>query len=101
MLPATDRRTLQNPPITAGFFVLHRRRCPTGRVNKNRSPRSALAHGQFADAGASRTPAAHWIGRSAVCDPVLVTTRTPDDIPDFNARLIKEITRRIHSRRHA
>jgi protease I len=32
---------------------------------------------------------AKWVDRSVVCDQFLVTSRKPEDIPDFNAEMIK------------
>ena len=41
-----------------------------------------------------------WSDESVVCDQGLVTSRQPDDIPDFNAKLIEEIAEGIHAGQH-
>ena len=44
---------------------------------------------------------ARWVNESVVCDQGLVTSRTPDDLPDFNAKLIEEIAEGVHAGQHA
>lgn len=39
---------------------------------------------------------ADWVDEAVVCDQGLVTSRTPDDIPDFNAKMIEEFAEGIH-----
>jgi len=40
---------------------------------------------------------ANWVDRSVVTDNGLVTSRKPDDIPDFNRKMIEEFAEGIHS----
>ncbi|ATC64007.1 protease [Nibricoccus aquaticus] len=42
-----------------------------------------------------------WSDEAVVCDQGLVTSRQPDDIPDFNAKLIEEIAEGIHAGQHS
>lgn len=39
---------------------------------------------------------ANWVDRSVVTDNGLVTSRKPDDIPDFNRKMIEEFAEGIH-----
>jgi protease I len=41
---------------------------------------------------------ANWVDEEVVVDKGLVTSRTPDDLPAFNARMIEEIAEGIHQR---
>lgn len=40
---------------------------------------------------------AHWVDREVVVDQGLVTSRKPDDIPAFNAKMIEEFTEGRHA----
>lgn len=42
---------------------------------------------------------ADWVDEEVVCDKGLVTSRTPKDLPAFNAKLVEEIKEGIHARR--
>jgi protease I len=44
---------------------------------------------------------AHWEDQSVVVDQGLVTSRTPDDLPDFNRKMIEEFAEGKHSGQHA
>lgn len=44
---------------------------------------------------------AEWIDQAVVTDQGLITSRTPDDIPAFNRKLIEEIAEGVHSGQHA
>lgn len=39
---------------------------------------------------------AHWVDQEVVCEQGLVTSRKPDDLPAFNAKLIEEIAEGTH-----
>ncbi len=39
---------------------------------------------------------ANWVDEEVVCDGGLVTSRKPDDIPAFNAKMIEEIAEGVH-----
>lgn len=39
---------------------------------------------------------ATWVDEEVVCDQALVTSRTPDDLPAFNAKLVEEIAEGVH-----
>jgi protease I len=41
---------------------------------------------------------AQWIDAEVVVDNGLVTSRKPDDIPAFNAKLVEEIAEGVHAR---
>ena len=41
---------------------------------------------------------AHWVDEEVVVDNGLVTSRKPDDLPAFNAKLIEEIAEGVHQR---
>jgi protease I len=41
---------------------------------------------------------AEWVDREVVVDNGLVTSRSPDDLPVFNAKMIEEIAEGIHER---
>lgn len=47
-----------------------------------------------------RNAGGDWVDREVVTDEGLVTSRKPDDIPAFSAKLIEEISEGIHDRRH-
>ena len=40
---------------------------------------------------------ANWVDASVVTDNGLVTSRKPDDIPDFNRKMIEEIAEGVHT----
>jgi protease I len=40
---------------------------------------------------------ANWVDRAVVVDQGLVTSRTPDDLPAFNKKMIEEIMEGVHS----
>ena len=42
---------------------------------------------------------AQWVDEEVVVDKGLVTSRKPDDLPAFNAKMIEEIAEGIHARR--
>lgn len=42
-----------------------------------------------------------WVDQEVVTDQGLVTSRTPDDIPAFNAKMLEEFGEGIHERRAA
>jgi len=44
---------------------------------------------------------ADWVDESVVVDQGLVTSRKPDDIPDFNDKMLEEIAEGIHAGQHA
>lgn len=44
---------------------------------------------------------ANWIDQAVVTDQGLVTSRTPDDLPDFNAKFVEEVAEGVHSGQHA
>lgn len=44
---------------------------------------------------------ARWEDQSVVVDQGLVTSRTPDDLPDFNRKMIEEFAEGKHSGQHA
>ncbi len=44
---------------------------------------------------------ANWSDQEVVCDQGLVTSRKPDDLPAFNAKLIEEIGEGKHRGQHA
>lgn len=39
---------------------------------------------------------AHWVDQEVVVDNGLVTSRTPDDLPAFNKKMIEEIAEGVH-----
>lgn len=41
---------------------------------------------------------AKWVDEEVVCDRGIVTSRTPDDLPAFNAKLIEEFAEGKHNR---
>lgn len=43
-----------------------------------------------------RNAGADWVDEECVCDQGLVTSRTPDDLPAFNAKLVEEIEEGQH-----
>lgn len=45
-----------------------------------------------------RNAGANWVDEEVVCDQGLVTSRKPDDIPAFSAKMIEEIKEGIHAR---
>jgi protease I len=48
-----------------------------------------------------RNAGGNWVDQAVVVDQGLVTSRTPDDIPAFNAKLIEEIAEGKHDGRRA
>lgn len=44
---------------------------------------------------------ATWVDESVVVDRGLVTSRSPKDLDDFNAKLIEEISEGVHAGQHA
>jgi len=48
-----------------------------------------------------RNAGAEWVDEEVVVDNGLVTSRTPDDIPRFNEKMLEEIAEGIHDRQHA
>lgn len=42
---------------------------------------------------------ATWVDEEVVCDQGLVSSRTPDDLPAFNDKLVEEIAEGIHPQR--
>jgi protease I len=44
---------------------------------------------------------ANWVDEEVVVDEALVTSRNPDDLPAFNAKLIEEINEGKHDMQHA
>lgn len=44
---------------------------------------------------------AHWVDQEVVVDKGFVTSRNPDDLPAFNAKLIEEIKEGKHADQHA
>lgn len=44
---------------------------------------------------------ADWVDEEVVCDQGLVTSRKPDDIPAFNAKMVEEIAEGIHAGQRA
>jgi protease I len=44
---------------------------------------------------------AKWVDESVVCDQGLVTSRNPDDIPDFNDKIVEELREGVHAGQHA
>ena len=41
---------------------------------------------------------AKWEDSECVCDSALVTSRNPDDLPAFNAKVIEEIKEGVHKK---
>ena len=83
-----------------------------------RKPVAAICHGPWTliNAGAVRgrtmtswpslrvdlqNAGAQWVDREVVVDGGLVTSRKPDDIPAFNAKMIEEFAEGEHTRRAA
>jgi len=48
-----------------------------------------------------RNAGGDWVDREVVTDEGLVTSRKPDDIPAFSAKMIEEISEGAHDRRHS
>ena len=48
-----------------------------------------------------RNAGGEWVDAEVVVDQGLVTSRTPDDIPAFNAKMLEEFAEGIHARRFA
>jgi len=44
---------------------------------------------------------ATWIDESVVTDNGLVTSRSPKDLQDFNAKMLEEFAEGVHVRQHA
>lgn len=81
-------------------------------------PVSAICHGPWliVEAGAAKgrkmtsfpsirtdlkNAGAHWVDESVVVDQGLVTSRSPTDLDDFNAKMVEEIAEGIHAGQHA
>ena len=41
----------------------------------------------------------HWVDREVVVDEGIVTSRKPDDLPAFNAKLVEEVREGRHAQR--
>jgi protease I len=41
---------------------------------------------------------AHWVDKEVVVDNGLVTSRSPDDLPAFNRKIVEEIAEGVHTR---
>ena len=48
-----------------------------------------------------RNAGATWVDEEVVTDQGLVSSRVPDDLPAFNAKLVEEIAEGVHERRSA
>ncbi|WP_298036971.1 type 1 glutamine amidotransferase domain-containing protein [uncultured Microbacterium sp.] len=48
-----------------------------------------------------RNAGATWVDREVVVDDGLVSSRTPDDLPAFNAKTVEEIGEGVHAGQHA
>jgi protease I len=48
-----------------------------------------------------RNAGAEWVDEEVVTDHGLVTSRTPDDLPAFNAKMIEELAEGVHERQPA
>lgn len=48
-----------------------------------------------------RNAGAEWVDESVVTDQGLVTSRKPDDIPDFNRKMLEEFAEGVHAGQHA
>ncbi|WP_309129508.1 type 1 glutamine amidotransferase domain-containing protein [Microbacterium sp.] len=48
-----------------------------------------------------RNAGAAWVDQEVVVDAGLVSSRTPDDLPAFNAKVIEEIAEGTHREQHA
>ncbi|UOQ58433.1 type 1 glutamine amidotransferase [Leucobacter allii] len=48
-----------------------------------------------------RNAGAEWVDEEVVVDQGLVTSRTPEDLPAFTAKLVEEIAEGIHPGQHA
>lgn len=48
-----------------------------------------------------RNAGANWVDKEVVVDEGFVTSRNPDDLPAFNAKLIEEIKEGKHEEQHA
>jgi protease I len=48
-----------------------------------------------------RNAGASWVDEEVVVDQGLVSSRTPDDLPAFNAKLVEEIGEGEHEGQHA
>ena len=44
---------------------------------------------------------AHWVDREVVADNGIITSRNPDDLPAFTAKIIEEVEEGRHYRRAA
>ncbi len=44
-----------------------------------------------------RNAGAEWVDESVVVDSGLVTSRRPDDLPDFNRKMLEEIAEGVHA----
>jgi len=45
-----------------------------------------------------RNAGGHWVDQEVVVDQGIVTSRKPDDIPTFNAKMIEEFAEGVHAR---
>jgi len=45
-----------------------------------------------------RNAGAHWVDREVVTDQGLVTSRSPNDLPAFNTKMIEEFAEGVHER---
>ncbi|PMR72122.1 type 1 glutamine amidotransferase domain-containing protein [Billgrantia endophytica] len=103
--PDALRQNEQALAFTRQFFVAHK-------------PVGAICHGPWVliNAGVAkgrrmtsypsveqdlRNAGAEWVNREVVVDSGLVTSRKPDDLEAFCAKLIEEIGEGKHSRQHA
>jgi deglycase len=48
-----------------------------------------------------RNAGAEWVDEAVVVDQGIVTSRTPKDLPDFNAKMLEEFAEGVHERRPA
>jgi protease I len=48
-----------------------------------------------------RNAGGNWVDKEVVVDQGLVTSRSPHDLPAFNAKLIEEIAEVRHAEQHA
>lgn len=81
-------------------------------------PVAAICHGPWmiVEAGAARgrkmtsfpsirtdleNAGATWVDESVVVDQGLVTSRSPKDLDDFNAKMVEEIAEGVHAGQHA
>jgi len=48
-----------------------------------------------------RNAGANWVDEEVVVDAGLVSSRTPDDLPAFCAKVVEEIAEGEHAKQHA